>query len=99
MCYSSTTYRPSFPQAVVPFQIASNPENHPDALSTSPDHGQHLGQFGMGFDKRQLYETDIRVPLLVRGPGVVANATSDAIASHVDLAPTFLDMMGAPTPR
>lgn len=33
----------------------------------SADHGQHLGQWGMGFDKRNLYETDIRVPLLVRG--------------------------------
>lgn len=65
----------------------------------SSDHGQHLGQFGMAWDKRQLYETDIRVPLLVRGPGIVANGFSDAIASHVDLAPTILDMMGVKTPE
>ena len=53
----------------------------------------------MAWDKRQLYETDIRVPLLVRGPGIVANGFSDAIASHVDLAPTILDMMGVKTPE
>ena len=32
------------------------------------DHGYHLGQFGMPIDKRQPYETDLRVPLLVRHP-------------------------------
>lgn len=63
------------------------------------DHGQHLGEFGMGFDKRQLYETDIRVPLLVRGPGIPPGQTVAQLASHVDLAVTFLDMMGGDRPE
>lgn len=62
------------------------------------DHGQHLGQFAMGFDKRQLYETDIRVPLIVKGPGVKPNSTQDGIVQHADLAPTILHMMGRETP-
>lgn len=33
------------------------------------------GQFSLPIDKRQLYEFDIRTPLLVRGPGVKANTT------------------------
>ena len=32
----------------------------------------NLGQFSLPIDKRQLYEFDIRVPLMVRGPGVPA---------------------------
>ena len=60
------------------------------------DHGFHLGQFRLPYDKRQPYETDLRVPLWVRGPGVPANVTLDAlVAMTVDLAPTLLDMGGA----
>lgn len=34
------------------------------------------GQFSLPIDKRQLYEFDIKVPLLVRGPGIKPNQTS-----------------------
>jgi N-acetylglucosamine-6-sulfatase len=40
-------------------------------------------------------ETDINVPLVVRGPGIGKNVTLDAITSHTDLAPTFLSLAGA----
>jgi arylsulfatase A-like enzyme len=39
-------------------------------------------------------ETDINVPLVVRGPGIGKNVTLDAITSHTDLAPTFLSIAG-----
>lgn len=60
----------------------------------SADNGFHLGQFGMLYDKRMLYEHDIRIPLVVRGPGVRRNATSAAPVMHHDIAPTMLHMMG-----
>merc|ERR1712232_1021558 len=60
----------------------------------SADNGYHLGQFGMLYDKRMLYEHDIRIPLAVKGPGVHKNVTSAAPVMHHDLAPTILHMMG-----
>ena len=32
------------------------------------DHGYHTGQFSLPYDKRQMYDFDLRIPLLVRGP-------------------------------
>ncbi|XP_077541600.1 N-acetylglucosamine-6-sulfatase-like isoform X2 [Haemaphysalis longicornis] len=60
------------------------------------DNGYHLGQFSQPKDKRQPYETDIHVPLLVRGPGVEAGRVEKGVALNVDLAPTFLDLAGLP---
>lgn len=42
-------------------------------------------------------ETDINVPLSIRGPGVPSNQTLDVVTSHTDLAPTFLHFAGAPS--
>jgi arylsulfatase A-like enzyme len=55
------------------------------------DNGYNLGQFRLT-DKRQLYEHDLRVPMMVRGPGVAANSSSDALVLNIDLMPTFLDV-------
>ncbi|XP_015522323.2 N-acetylglucosamine-6-sulfatase isoform X1 [Neodiprion lecontei] len=57
------------------------------------DNGYHVGQFSLPFDKRQPYETDIRVPLLIRGPGI-SKGTVQYPASSVDLFATILDMAG-----
>ncbi|XP_067396359.1 N-acetylglucosamine-6-sulfatase-like isoform X1 [Emydura macquarii macquarii] len=58
------------------------------------DNGYHAGQFSLPIDKRQLYEFDIRVPLLVRGPGIKANQTRPEPILNIDLGPTFLDLAG-----
>ncbi|KAG7248666.1 hypothetical protein CRUP_009490, partial [Coryphaenoides rupestris] len=34
------------------------------------DNGYHTGQFSLPIGGRQLYEFDIRIPLMVRGPGI-----------------------------
>ena len=44
-----------------------------------------------------LLESLVRVPLVVSGPGVFAGARRTPV-SHVDLAPTLVDLAGAPHP-
>ncbi|XP_070558489.1 N-acetylglucosamine-6-sulfatase-like isoform X2 [Ptychodera flava] len=64
----------------------------------SSDNGYHLGQFSMPRDKRQLYEFDIRVPLIVRGPNVPAGKICDEPVLNIDLAPTFVELSGHEVP-
>jgi N-acetylglucosamine-6-sulfatase len=64
----------------------------------SSDNGFHLGQFQMPAGKETPYDTDIRVPLIVRGPGVPAGKTSHFMVGNIDLAPTFAKLGGAAIP-
>lgn len=57
------------------------------------DNGFHLGQNGMGRGKGTPYDTDVRVPLLITGPGVVPGARKE-VTSNIDLAPTFEELAG-----
>jgi arylsulfatase A-like enzyme len=61
------------------------------------DNGFFLGDHGM-YDKRFMYEPSLRVPLLVRGPGVKRGGVPTGFALNVDLAPTFLDLAGEKIP-
>ena len=36
-------------------------------------------------EKRQPYDENIRVPLIVRGPGVPKNATTSSVALNIDM--------------
>ena len=58
------------------------------------DNGYHLGQFALPNDKRQLYEFDVRVPLIVRGPGVKKKTRSEDLVLNIDIAPTIIDLAG-----
>ncbi|XP_064081040.1 N-acetylglucosamine-6-sulfatase-like [Macrobrachium nipponense] len=62
------------------------------------DNGYHLGQFSLPLDKREPYETDIRVPLLIRGPMIPEGSIVEYPITNIDLAPTFLDLAGIPVP-
>jgi N-acetylglucosamine-6-sulfatase len=61
------------------------------------DNGFFWGEHGRG-DKRLAYEESIRVPLLMRGPGVTPGRTSDALVTNIDVAPTILKAAGLGVP-
>lgn len=62
------------------------------------DNGFHMGQHRLLATKYTPYEEDIRVPLIVRGPGVPAGKTVSAFVQNVDLAPTIAQLAGATMP-
>jgi N-acetylglucosamine-6-sulfatase len=64
----------------------------------SSDNGFHLGQHRLTPGKLTAYDTDVRVPLIVAGPGVPAGRTVDAMTENTDLCPTFAELAGAPAP-
>jgi arylsulfatase A-like enzyme len=61
------------------------------------DNGYHLGQHRFLNGKFEVYEEDIRVPLIIRGPGVQAGVTRDQMVVNIDLAPTMA-RWGSATP-
>lgn len=59
------------------------------------DNGYLQGQHRFPQGKEAPYEESIRVPLVVRGPGVPAGRTVPHMVLNVDLAATFADLAGA----
>lgn len=59
------------------------------------DNGYHMGQHRLSSGKGMPYEEDLRVPLVVRGPGVPAGVVREEMVSLIDLAPTVAALAGA----
>merc|ERR1712190_382712 len=64
----------------------------------SSDHGFQLGEFNILIDKRHMYDHDIRIHMLVRGPGIKAGSTFPYLGTNVDVAPTWLGLAGLAKP-
>jgi len=64
-------------------------------LVFTSDNGFHMGQHRLRPGKYTAYEEDIHVPLVVRGPGIAAGRTIDALVESIDLTPTFAAWGGA----
>jgi N-acetylglucosamine-6-sulfatase len=63
------------------------------------DNGWHAGEHRLTPGKWTAYEEDIRVPLMVRGPGVPEGKKLPHTVLNNDLAPTFADLAGADPPK
>ncbi|MBM3182002.1 MAG: sulfatase [Chloroflexi bacterium] len=65
----------------------------------SSDNGFHMGQHRLISGKNFLYEEDIAVPFIVRGPGIAENNNvSGYLTGNVDIAPTFAEWAGVIPP-
>ncbi|MEM9419860.1 MAG: sulfatase [Planctomycetota bacterium] len=63
------------------------------------DQGMLLGEHDF-IDKRWIYEESIRMPLIVRWPGVVSpGSTNDWLINNTDFAVTLLDIAGIAKPQ
>ncbi len=60
----------------------------------SSDNGYHMGQHRLAPGKMTAFDTDIRVPLIVAGPGVPRGRIVRQVAQNTDLAPTFVELAG-----
>lgn len=68
--------------------------DHTVIIFTS-DNGFFNGEHRIRAGKYFVYEPSVRVPLLIRGPGIPAGATRTQDVANVDLAPTILDLAHA----
>jgi len=65
----------------------------------SADNGYFWGEHG-NIDKRLAYEESIRIPFIIRYPGLIKDPGRRAkqMALNIDLAPTLLDILNVPIP-
>jgi hypothetical protein len=69
---------------------------HDTVVAITSDHGESF-EHGYYFNHQLgLWDSVMRVPLLLRGPGVPAGAQIAAQVGHIDLLPTLLDLAGLP---
>ena len=64
----------------------------------SSDQGFYIGDHGW-YDKRWMYEESLKMPLIVKWPGVTeAGSVNEDLVQNLDYAETFLEMAGAEIP-
>jgi N-acetylglucosamine-6-sulfatase len=83
-------------QTIATLQATNELEN--TYIFFTSDNGYHLGNHRLGLGKRAPYEEDIGVPLMVRGPGIPANAIRQELVLNNDFAPTIAELAGVSTP-
>jgi arylsulfatase A-like enzyme/tetratricopeptide (TPR) repeat protein len=67
------------------------------AVVVTADHGEGLGEHGESTHTLFVYDSTMRIPLLVKAPGVAAGLRVERQVRSVDIAPTILELAGLPT--
>jgi N-acetylglucosamine-6-sulfatase len=62
------------------------------------DNGWFNGEHRISRGKYLMYDPALRVPLMMRGPGIAPGSTDELVA-NIDLAPTFVELAGATAGR
>ena len=75
--------------------LAASGELDNTVLVFTSDNGFYHGEHRISFGKNRVYEEAIRVPLLIRGPGIESGTRVEELVANIDLAPTILDYADA----
>lgn len=67
-----------------------------NVVAATSDHGEAFGEHGEWSHSLFVYDTTLRVPLILRGGGLKAGARVPVTVGLTDLAATLLDVSGAP---
>ena len=62
------------------------------------DHGLGVGQHGL-MGKQNLYDHSMRIPLIMRGPGIPRGLRCGALLYLLDMYPTLLELAGVTVPE
>lgn len=65
----------------------------------SADHGEAFNEHGILNHAATLFQEEIHIPLMMRGPGIPSGKRIAEPVSLLDMAPTILSVMGIPAPR
>lgn len=78
-------------------RVAKEPWGEKTAIVVTADHGEAFAEHGMSWHGHEIWESLVRVPLLVHVPGVAPHHVP-VKRGHVDLVPTLLEIMGLEVP-
>ena len=62
------------------------------------DHGEGRGDHQEEFHSFFIYESTLRVPLILAGPGIPGGRAVESLAGLIDIVPTALALLGLPAP-
>ena len=77
--------------------VKAQPWASSTVIILTADHGEAFGEHKHWGHGRELWEPLVRVPLIVAVPGVAPRRVS-LRRSHIDLAPTIVELLGVPVP-
>ncbi len=79
--------------------VAAQPWGPDTAIVVTADHGEAFAEHNMSWHGQEIFESLVRVPLVVYVPGEKPRRVP-LKRSHIDVAPTILDLMGLdPSPE
>ncbi|WP_437616752.1 sulfatase [Sorangium sp. So ce834] len=76
--------------------VAQQPWGKDTAIIITADHGEAFGEHKMYRHGFEVWDVLTHVPLMIQAPGGITPRRIDVPRSSIDLAPTILDMTGAP---
>jgi len=80
-------------------QLSSTGQLNNTVIVLTSDNGWMQGEHRIPGDKFLPYEESVKVPFVIRGPGIQKNVAIDQMVSNVDFAPTILAAAGGTSGR